>query len=186
MKSNPVVYKKIREDINDGDVLLFKGHGIISAIIKWKTKSEYSHAGIVAWWNDRLMVLEAVGKGVVARPISYDLEKYKHAIDYYRLKKEVSITDQKRTQMVIFAQEQLGKEYNHFQIFVFFIKLLFGMKLSKSDKTNNYNTYFCSQYVASIYARNGYDLAVEQSDSYTSPDNIRQSDKLEFVGTLGQ
>ena len=70
-------YQIIRDTINNADVLMYKGTTLISRIIRKLTKSEYSHAGIVAWWNERLMVLEAVGKGVIVTPISSNISHYK-------------------------------------------------------------------------------------------------------------
>lgn len=182
MSSKKCRYEDFRNEMKDGDVLLFRGTGPMSALIRWKTRSPYSHAGIVAWWNDRLMVLEAVGKGVIARPISYNLKKYHGDIDYFRSTEELD--EKTRRRMVSFAQKQLGKEYNMKQLIKFAFKLLFGLKLKQSDDPRSVSRYFCSHYVADIYARHGYDLARKRSDRYTSPELLANSDKLEFVGTL--
>ena len=94
-----ILYQDLRSQFKDGDILMFKGKGTLSSIIKWKTDSEYSHAGLTAWWNDRLMVLEAVGKGVEARPISYTLKQYHGSIDYFRPKESVGIKDADRAEI---------------------------------------------------------------------------------------
>lgn len=177
-------YSVYREQMRDGDVLLFKGKGWLSEIIKWKTGSAYSHAGLVAWWNDRLMVLEAVGAGVRATPISYNLKKYEGGIDYFRCTEELA--DNTRGEMVKFAQEQLGKEYDLKRLFGFFLKLMKNAPLEQNETATVPGTFFCSEYVAEVYERVGCDLDLERSSQYTSPDKIASSEKMEFVGTLKQ
>jgi hypothetical protein len=184
MNSINIFYDYYRSRFKDADILMFKGCGLISNLIKWKTKSVYSHAGIVAWWNDRLMVLEAVGKGVEARPISYALKYYKGSFDYYRPKEEVAITANQRCEMIIFAQEQLGKEYDAWQIIKFFFRLLFNLKMTKTDARKPPGKFFCSQYVSAVYKAGGHDLTIRFSDNFTSPEEIAKSPLLEFVGTV--
>jgi Permuted papain-like amidase enzyme, YaeF/YiiX, C92 family len=184
MKSKNIYYSKYRSQFKDGDILMFKGSGIISSIIKWKTKSAYSHAGIVAWWNERLMVLEAVGSGVKARPISYLLEHYHGSFDYYRTKEEVKISADERRKMITFAQEQLGKEYAIIQSIKFFFRLLLGLKMTRREKTKPAGKFFCSQYVSAVYNAGGYDLEIQFSDKFTTPSQISQSPLLVNVGTI--
>lgn len=185
MSRDVLNYQDVRKTMKDGDVLMFKGKGLLSWLIKKKTNSEYSHAGIVAWWNDRLMVLEAVGKGLKATPISYNLTKYVGGFDYYRPKKNIPQT--KRKVMLTYAQEQLGKEYATKRLVKYFFKVMFNLKLTSSEKDDSAGvsgTYFCSHYVAAIYNSIDIDLAINISDKYTTPDQIAKSDVFECVGVL--
>jgi hypothetical protein len=186
MNSKNIFYNNYRNQFTDADIVMFKGTGLVSNIIQWKTKSDYSHAGIVAWWNDRLMVLEAVGKGVEARPISYALKHYKGSFDYFRPKKELSMTAGQRKKMIVFAQQQLGKEYATWQVVILFFKLLFNLKMTMKDDKKPVGKFFCSQYVSAVYKEGGYDLDIEFSDKFTTPDQISKSKLLEFVGTVKQ
>ena len=102
-------YQDCRESLADGDVLLFKGKGIISWLIQRRTGSPYSHAGIIAWWNDRLMVLEATSGGITAMTLSQRIQSEQGRIDYFQPKDTISPST--RRQMVVFAQQQLGKQY---------------------------------------------------------------------------
>lgn len=54
----------------DGDILLCKGHDLISELIKWGTNSAYSHVAIVASADLRL-IIEAIPAGGV-RAISVE------------------------------------------------------------------------------------------------------------------
>ncbi len=40
-------YQDIRAQIKPGDIIAFSGKGNFSEIIKWATKSEVSHVGVV-------------------------------------------------------------------------------------------------------------------------------------------
>jgi hypothetical protein len=184
MNSKNIFYGRYRGEFKDADIVMFKGTGLVSRIIKWRTKSVYSHAGVVAWWNERLIVLEAVGKGVVARPISYALHHYKGGFDYYRLKAEYPVTANKRKQMVVFAQRQLGKEYATWEVVKFFFRLLFNLKMTKRDSPKPPGKFFCSQYVSAIYREGGLDLEMKFGDKFTTPCQISESKLLEYVGTV--
>lgn len=177
-------YQQHRHDMQDGDVLIFKGQSWLSKIIKWRTRSDYSHAGVVVWWNDRLMVLEAIGQGVLARPISYNLDHYRGDIEYFRPSQEIAT--ETRTRMAQFAQAQLGKKYASRRLLSFFFKLLLNRPLLSQDKAAAPCRYFCSEYVADIYAKNGLDLDIERSSGYTSPDRLACAPGLTFVATLNR
>ena len=76
-------YRDARPVLRDGTVLLFRGRGIFSRLIQAKGRAPWSHAAMLAWWNDRLLVVEArEGKGVRAIPLSvviaegHDVEAY--------------------------------------------------------------------------------------------------------------
>jgi len=177
-------YDAIRPQIKNAEVLLYRGTDIVSRGIRLLTGSQYSHAGLVVWWNERLMVLEAVGNGVVAMPLSENLKHHHGAIDYYRCTE--TIDDARRLNMVIFAQEQLGKKYAFFQMAIFGFKLLFRMPMSSNEQRANgaYGQFFCSEYVSATYLTQGIDLAASLSAQYTSPDALSKSDKLTLVGVL--
>ena len=40
-------YKLLRPNISDGDLILFRGTGVIAKIIQWCDKSYWNHIGIV-------------------------------------------------------------------------------------------------------------------------------------------
>src|SRR3990172_11256167 len=93
MKSKILRYEEIRDQITNGDVLMYKGSGIVSSIIQWATRSPYSHAGIAARWNERLMVLEAKGRGVVASPFSRNIEEYRGDVEWFSCVMEIPQED---------------------------------------------------------------------------------------------
>lgn len=112
-----------------GDILLFCGTAFDSKIIRFGTRSSYSHAGIVYVWNGpdengetaqgpstrsvpRVYVLEARGAHGVRLCLLSRLVSDKHyeRIVYYR---GTSLTDEQRNKAIGFAFAQLGKDYDH-------------------------------------------------------------------------
>src|SRR6185503_11171701 len=46
-----VLYDLHRDSMQHGDVIAFSGKGRVSELIKWRTKSPFSHVGLVVRWN---------------------------------------------------------------------------------------------------------------------------------------
>ena len=181
MRSKRPKYLEVRREIKDGDILLYKGRGLfrsgfIPTLVQWVTRSSYSHAGLAVWWNDRLMVIEAIGNGVIVNPVSLSLERYHAKVEWFSYKGEM--TDEKHREMILYAQKQLGKSYAVWLAFGFMIKMLFGAKMDRSDRFKEEPSFYCSQFVAQVYRKVGLDLKKERSDRYMSPDDIAKSSLL--------
>jgi hypothetical protein len=173
-------YDFVRPHIKNGDVFMFKGKYRSSFLIKRLTKSTYSHAGIAVWWNERLMIMEAVMRGVRIAPLSRNIYQHHGNAEWFTCKKEIS--DEGRLKMVIFAQEELGKSYARWKAVLFGLKVLFKRDLSKKDELRMENKLFCSQYVAQIYNSIGLDLKKNREDRFMSPGDIARSSLLEKRG----
>lgn len=175
-------YSDTREKFSSGDVLLYQGETFSSWLIKKATRSRFSHAGIAVWWNDRLMVMEAVNRGVVVTPLSASVGHYKGRVHWYTSKRLLSEEERKR--MIIFAQEELGKEYALLKAIWVGIKLFFNWKPEKRDRLKREQKLFCSSYVAQIYNSIGVDLVPGLSDVSVVPENIAASPELLHQGAL--
>ena len=173
-------YEEVRLQIRNGDVIMYKGKNILPRLIRWLTKSFYSHAGIAVWWNERLMVMEAVMRGVRVVPLSRNIYQHKGNVEWFSCKKEISEED--RLRMVIFAQEELGKSYARWRVILFGLKVLFKRDLSITDELRMENKIFCSQYVAQIYNSIGLDLKENREDRFMSPGDIARSPLMEKRG----
>jgi len=173
-------YDLVRPQIRNGDVLMFKGKYRSSFLIKWLTKSSYSHAGIAVWWNERLMIMEAVMSGVRVAPLSRNVYQHEGNVEWFSCKKEISEED--RLKMIIFAQEELGKSYARWKAVLFGVKVLFKRDLSEKDELRMENKLFCSQYVAQIYNSIGLDLKKNREDRFMSPGDLARSPLLEKRG----
>ncbi len=177
-----VSYEQNRSHIKNGDVLLYRGRSMESKIIRWATGSHYSHAGLAAWWNDRLMVMEAVSKGVVVTPISKNIRSYRGRVEWYTSVEE--IPDDERLRMVEFAQRELGKDYALWRAILLGFKTIFSHGLESRDRLRRERRLFCSHYVAETYNSIGKDLKKGVGDRFMSPADIAASPLLKKVGVL--
>jgi uncharacterized protein YycO len=187
MEPKLMKYHEVRREIKDGDILLYKGKGLfrsgfIPTLVQWVTRSPYSHAGLAVWWNDRLMVIEAIGNGIIVNPVSLSLERYHATVEWFSYKGEM--TDEKRREMILYAQKQLGKSYAVLLAFWFMIKMLFGGTIDRSDRFKEEPSLYCSQFVAQVYRKVGLDLKKQRGDRYMSPDDIAKSTLLVPRGIL--
>lgn len=180
--SKCISYPDYRDQIKNGDVLLYKGHTPTSRFIQWVIKSDYSHVGIAAWWNDRLMVLEAVGKGVIATPLSANIKGYSGDIELFTSTEEINKED--RTRMIQSAQAELGKAYSTLKMIIFGFRVYFNSTFNEDDLYQKSEDYFCSHYVANTYNAIGIDLKNKVGDAFMSPKDIANSSKLKFKAIL--
>jgi len=176
------LYSSVRGKIKNADILLYKGQGIISWLIKLVTRSPYSHAGLAVWWYDRLMVMEAVGKGVVVTPLSINVAHYDGGVEWYQYKDDIPDVD--RVKMVHFAQQQLGKKYAIWKMVSILFYRLFQWNVDKRDQLYRTKRLFCSYYVSEVYDSIGRKLKVNVSDRFMSPGDIAQSPHLKKIAVL--
>jgi len=175
-------YDEVRSQIKNADVFMYRGRGFQSSIIQWVTRSPYSHAGISAWLNDRLMIMEAKSNGVVASPFSRSVGQYHGDVEWFSSTQEISEED--RLKMVIFAQEELGKTYGRWKTIVLGIQTLFQRNPDKRDRLRKQKKLFCSEYIAQIYNSIGLDLKKKTSDHFMKPADIANSPLLEPKGIV--
>jgi hypothetical protein len=182
MDSNEIRYNDVRSKILNGDVLLYKGKGFISRLIKLFTHSAYSHAGLAVWWNERLMVMEAVSKGVVVTPLSRNIEQYHGDVDWYASREPISEDD--RIRLARFAQRQLGKGYSHWGVFLIAVFIALKRPFDRDNTFYRSKRLFCSFYVAESYDSIERDLRRDKADRFTTPDDIARSPLLMKNGVL--
>lgn len=166
---------EMRRSFRDGDLLLFKGKGLISTIIRAVTRSPYSHAGLVYTFEKRVYCIESVGTGVRIILLSELVKRYHGGIDYF----EVDVSARQRRRAVSFGFQQLGKFYDKLGLIRFAAALLWDKKaVSARD-----DRWFCSELVAAAYELQGAPLTT-QGDAYTSPSDLAMSPRVKLVCTL--
>jgi hypothetical protein len=179
---NSLCYDDVRSSIKDGDVIMYRGRNLPSRLIRWATRSRYSHAGLAAWWNRRLMVLEAVGKGVVVTPLSTKVRQYHGAVEWFTCVEDIAEVDRHR--MIEFAQQELGKEYARWKAIKLGLRILFQKGQKQRDELRRARQLFCSHYVAEVYNAVGKDLKKGVSDRFMSPADVANSPLLKRAGVL--
>lgn len=171
-KAPRVAYPDVRAQVRLGDVLLFRGRGLMSRAIRLLTRSPYSHVGLVHLQHGRVYSLEAVGAGVRLILMSEVMRRYHGGIDYYEVK---GATPEQRDGAVAFCFQQLGKLYDRPGIMRFLVAILFNRK----DRAREDQTWFCSELVAAAYRSQGLTLA-PVSAAYTSPADLAVSPELDL------
>lgn len=111
----PLMYERVRERIQDGDFLLFRGDRCFSRVIQVWTRSVYSHVGVALWLEAggvrRLCCIEALeGRGVQILPMSRVLAR-DGAVDWFSVvaAPEGRVLD--RGKLVSYALSAWGSRY---------------------------------------------------------------------------
>jgi hypothetical protein len=142
------------------------------------TRSPYSHAAIVTWWNDRLMVLEAVGKGVVVSRMSIVVNQYSGKIDLWTTDRDLA-----RAEVIRAAQRLLGKRYSPYKLLRNLARLVLGRpRHDEADPEAPPEDFVCSEFVSRVWRAGGIDLVQDSPDVYTKPSDIAKSPHLRRVG----
>lgn len=161
---------------------MYRGRSLPSRVIQWATQSPYSHAGLAAWWNNRLMVMEAVSKGVVVTTLSANVRSYHGDVEWFTCVEEIPEAD--RIRMIEFAQQELGKEYAKWKALLLGLRILFQKGREQRDRLRRERQLFCSHYVAQVYNAVGKDLKKGVSDRFMSPADVAGSPLLKRAGVL--
>lgn len=176
-------YDSVRERIRTGDILLFRGRGWLSRFIRWGSDSVYSHAGMAAWWGERLVVLQSAGRGVEVLPVSRAVHDYDGQVDWWSLAPEHEDALD-RGALVGVAITQLGKPYATVGLVELVGRMVVGRFRGTPDPKGDPESMFCSQYVSYCYRRAGLDLREDTEDACTSPGDLADCGKLALRAVL--
>lgn len=156
-------YKEARPRILTGDVILWKGKGIISSLImKW---SEYSHASLVVRLREyeelenRVFLVEALGSGLQFRLLSEKLGKGNEAF-WMSINMLPEQLEKSREHALMECAK--GIPYDYGSIF----KNIFG------KVNNNAKEYFCSEFVWMNWLNAGYVLPEKQGFQAPRPGDL--------------
>lgn len=144
MSNDLSLYYEHRDELKDGDLLQFSGNSVLSRLIRWKTRSEFSHSALVIWIkdSDRIFTQTAEHSGVSLIPLSVYLEKYDGDVYWYPLKDE---WESKRLDIKKRALDFLGTSYDFKSLAA---QLLFKVEADTS-------TLFCSESCFLCYGMEG-------------------------------
>ncbi len=140
-------------------ILLFKGRGFISRLIRWQTRSQYSHAAIMLPCG---RVLEAwQGEGVRIKWLRDWCD-----VDRFRV---TDMTEEQWETAIAFARAQIGKKYDYRGVWRF----LSRRKPARDDR------WFCSELVFASLAAAGVKLLAAVDIGEVSPGMLAYSHRLE-------
>ena len=200
-------FAQARPLINESDVLLFRGKGLISRCIKHFTDSHYTHIGLASWVNgagNSDSILEIVElkefKGGRSTNLERMVKKYDARIDVLRpIPYFVSLKFNPETCEVELERKDFdgklvtremrrhsGRSYGYWTIFKILWNKLTGCSRTKmtQDNTDEPKILVCSSAVAYCFSKYGYDLVPNKGDGYNSPGDISRSTRLNYLFTL--
>ena len=187
MEEARVSYPLARSKIRDGDLLLFRPRrGLFGRLIAKAGRSDYSHAGMAAWWQRRLMCLETVqGRGGRAVLLSNLVREYPGRIDVYSAEANGQPFD--RRAAVEAMIEITGRPYGwpslvwvalvHLAVVRLFVR-------PNTDDAANGSLPFCSQAVSRACRAGGVDPVPRLADRATEPGDLARSRFFSFLCTL--
>lgn len=133
--------------MKSGDLVFWSGTGITSRIVRWFTKSRWSHVGVVVRWGPRIMIVDSlIGRGVRAVPLSNRLDRA------YWVPTNVEWGQSAHA----FALDQLERPYSLQNLW----KTWRRLNLVASE-------YHCSQYAATVLSKTGLTI-----DTNHSPESL--------------
>lgn len=140
--------------VKSGDIILFSGNGFISRLIRFATKSKYSHIGCI--------YINSTGKALVydstslREPSGVTLSSYKKVLNKYNGKVFIRPTSRKLSELQVALyrkniSKNLGKKYEEskWELFLSAFGRFINIRIGKPTGTR-----FCSELVRNLY----YDL----------------------------
>ena len=202
----PIIsYTQARSLINEGDVVLIRGHSIWSWFIQKFGRSPYSHVGLASWHNGQniLELIEFREKiGGRSSNLSYTVKDNSGLIDIYRpadyyqkvffkhnqiYREQVKLDTKAITNTL---RNMTGRPYGWATIRRFVkrnmlvLRLVYKSTESINDKPKKLIYPVCSTAVAYAFNTNNFDLLRNKGDSWMEPGHIALSPLLHYLFTV--
>lgn len=200
-------YNEVRDQILDGDLLLYRGKSVISRCIQRLGRSPYSHIGMAGWTNGgtykRLMAHEVVFTGGRMTSLSSQVKSYSGCIDVYRLPDTIELERRSvaggvtpefhtfdRAYALALMRDfcQPGK-YGYWHFFRVALRhtpfLRFLFRSPTDDALESRKTApFCSEAVCYAVRHAFIDLVQNTPDHFTEPGDVVRSPLPRYLFTL--
>jgi len=205
-------FSEARQYLKEGDVLLFRGTGIVSFFIKRASEGKYSHVGVAsAVGSNGSTIWECVefreGKGGRTVNLEQYVKQHSGTIDVYRPKSEIkkAFFEQNKAKKWSYGEKVVafngkcvtnimrrmtGLPYGWKRIWWMaknklpFLRLFLDTESVATDSPQDIIYPVCSTAVAYSFSRCGYDLVHHRSDQWTEPSDVARSSLLHYLFTL--
>lgn len=163
MAVKPILYEEARKQMKAGDVIAFSGKGDFSEIIKWATRSNVSHVGVIL--QSKLLIGDKVQdgmfnqviesttlncfSGVIISRLSDRLDTYDGEIWWLPIKKDIDDKMDKK-KFYDFLIHQQRKEYDLPQAIKSALDALDRVPIigRATHNQEDFSRFFCSELVA--------------------------------------
>lgn len=143
-------------------VALFRGPGLVSRLIRWQTRSAYSHAAMIL--PSGAVIESREGKGV--RQLPKLAPQNGEVVDLF----SVEVTDSQLEDIAWFLNAQLGKAYDWTMVARFLTR--------RQESRGSTGKWFCSELVYAAFQQSGVDLLRATEPWEVSPGLLARSPLL--------
>jgi len=181
-------YNKIRSEMKTGDLLFFSGDHWLSSLIRWRSRSAWSHVGVVIRIEEmgRLFLIESVlGFGVRMVPMSNVFEDYIGnkkpyigRVAWARWHSVICEDEEKLRKIKEFCLDNLTKQYDNWEYFRIAWRTLLGSKELFHDEK-----FTCSELIWEAYKYAGIELPKERG-YFISPGAFWRQNDVEMKAVL--
>ena len=191
---NIIPYSEALPLIQEADILLFRGKGIISWLIKRYGSGVHSHVGIAHWDNGNLQCVEfREFKGGRSVSLKTQVDNSPFGIDVFRAAKRVDyendsyvLDDSTKFKITTIMLKLTGLPYGWKNIWKLFKHYLPFCRLAPQNiKDNNATKIFvCSTAAAYAYRISYIDPVPYLADSAVTPSDLARSSLFQYQFTI--
>jgi len=201
-------YEEALKHIKEGDVLLFRGRGIISWLIKRYSSGVHSHAGVAHWDGETLECIEfREFKGGRAVSLKSQIESHPDNIDVFRALENIQYDefvkagrmgsmgikyltfDESVAKSVTRTMLEItGLDYgwkNFWRLARHYLPFYRLAPQNMKDEDPN-DVFVCSTAVAYAYRKNYMDPVPYLADSATTPADLARSPLFQYQFTINK
>jgi uncharacterized protein YycO len=180
-------YLKIRSELKSGDLLFFSGDHWLSSMIRGRSRSAWSHCGIVVIieeMNKIFLVESVLGNGVRMVPMSNVFKDYEGNQQPYvgrvawARHGKLSLDKDKLRKVKEFCLDNLTKQYDNWE----YVRILRRSFLGSKELFHD-NKFTCSEFVWEAFKYAGIKLPKERG-YFISPGAFWRQDEVEMKGVL--
>jgi len=158
--------------IQTGDIVLFSNKGLISSLIKFVTKSKYSHVGIVmrVFDNQETLIAESLDKG-------FTVNRYYTPNLLKKCKVGHIFKQMDHPHRIVFRShitKFLGLKYDWSAIFSILRSILTGRAMEHDTSRQ----LICSEAVVRIYKSMKLDISEGKPADYVTPGDLARNKKI--------
>ena len=198
-----VKYDQAKDLIQEGDVLLFRGSGVIGFLIKRYTGGLHSHVALAHKDGDILECVEfrefmggrsvSLKSQVDGAPLSIDVFRPVKSISYEELDEngEMKLIEKNYDESVAKAMTEdiikwTGQPYGWNNIWKMFLRFIPGTRLFKQNTNDDEvaKAKVCSTAVTVALRRNYMDPVPYLADDRVSPADLARSPLLQYLFTI--
>lgn len=176
-------YQQARKKIQSGDFLVCSGEYLVSKAIKNASNSEYSHIGLLMYWNQRILLAESVeDDGVRFVPLSHYTSNYENTKKPYKGRlfiarhRVFSSANQDQVNRVFGrAADLLNSNYDKGDIAKIVARISLGI-----GRRNQDDAFICSEFVAECMKEVGATFSSDKGN-FIYPEHIVSCPQVDLL-----